>query len=270
VFTHQNRAKKKGNGVRAREAPAAIIRMGTRIFMNSPLVITINTNVPYGVRDDNTAKRQAMFWRDVVQDAKSNEGRIKATLNRICAVDFVEFRRLTYDTTLYRETPDFIADSGTKQDVSRIECNSFAHEGNDERPPGENDARFHVHQAISRINHSCRPMAFLVHFGENDHAKIVMERDIDPGTEITIDYLPEAWLQSSRFRQGELSRGWRFDCEYSGCCTSSGRERNTSFRKGDQRALGSFRVQTNTSQGLSQAARIPQMWPDVRSECLTQ
>ncbi|SPO05554.1 uncharacterized protein DNG_08241 [Cephalotrichum gorgonifer] len=63
---------------------------------------------------------------------------------------------------------------------------------------------------ISRVNHACKPNAFIRHASHGLIAGVAAFRDIMPGEEITISYIP--LQQPTPSRQALLRKNWNFTC----------------------------------------------------------
>ena len=84
---------------------------------------------------------------------------------------------------------------------------------------GQEYIAVHVYNDISRINHSCRPNAYLSWDAERGVGTVHALIRLNVGDEITIDYIdsPEEWLQKGEDRQKELKSHWEFDCYCAAC-----------------------------------------------------
>eukprot|EP00927_Polykrikos_kofoidii_P067487 TRINITY_DN62978_c0_g1_i1.p1 TRINITY_DN62978_c0_g1~~TRINITY_DN62978_c0_g1_i1.p1 ORF type:complete len:519 (+),score=38.05 TRINITY_DN62978_c0_g1_i1:62-1618(+) len=70
----------------------------------------------------------------------------------------------------------------------------------------------------SRINHSCNPNAVQRASAEGNHCENVATRDISPGEEVTVSYLPELdLLQHIGHRRELLRNRWQFECHCERC-----------------------------------------------------
>ncbi|KAK4238620.1 mannose-6-phosphate isomerase [Achaetomium macrosporum] len=78
---------------------------------------------------------------------------------------------------------------------------------------------------LARVNHACKPNAF-IHFSETTLAMTIWSaRDIEPGEEITISYVDAG--MTSQERQQLLEQIWGFKCQCD-LCTASSDARNAS------------------------------------------
>ncbi|KAM7212239.1 hypothetical protein V8F06_012375 [Rhypophila decipiens] len=79
---------------------------------------------------------------------------------------------------------------------------------------GEDEDHMAIYPLVSRINHACKPNAFTRWILRSQSTSIAALRDIEPGEEITISYLPLGLTHSERQRR--LQR-WSFTCSCSLC-----------------------------------------------------
>ncbi|KAI1849819.1 hypothetical protein JX266_004768 [Neoarthrinium moseri] len=91
-----------------------------------------------------------------------------------------------------------------------------------------------VYPEISRINHGCNPNAFARFLPHSLAASIIAFRDIEPGEEITISYIPFARPTSER--QALLSR-WNFNCTCALCASSPSTRASSDYRRTKIRSL---------------------------------
>ncbi|KAI1109858.1 hypothetical protein F5Y14DRAFT_455603 [Nemania sp. NC0429] len=74
-----------------------------------------------------------------------------------------------------------------------------------------------LYPEVSRINHACRPNAFVRFSPTSFDVKVVAFRDIEIGEEITISYIP---LNHPREKRQRDLRRWGFECSCSLCTAS--------------------------------------------------
>ncbi|KAI1200724.1 hypothetical protein F5X97DRAFT_340201 [Nemania serpens] len=79
------------------------------------------------------------------------------------------------------------------------------------------DSHMALYPEVSRINHACRPNAFVRFSPTSFDVKVVAFRDIEIGEEITISYIP---LNHPREKRQHDLRRWGFDCNCSLCTAS--------------------------------------------------
>ncbi|KAI1161549.1 hypothetical protein F5B18DRAFT_434874 [Nemania serpens] len=79
------------------------------------------------------------------------------------------------------------------------------------------DSHMALYPEVSRINHACRPNAFVRFSPTSFDVKVIAFRDIEIGEEITISYIP---LNHPREKRQRDLRRWGFDCNCSLCTAS--------------------------------------------------
>ncbi|KAI1171980.1 hypothetical protein F4777DRAFT_24389 [Nemania sp. FL0916] len=79
------------------------------------------------------------------------------------------------------------------------------------------DTHMALYPEISRINHACRPNAFVRFSPISFDAKVVAFRNIEVGEEISISYIP---LNHPREKRQRDLRRWGFECKCSLCSAS--------------------------------------------------
>ncbi|KAI0427686.1 hypothetical protein F5Y09DRAFT_344401 [Xylaria sp. FL1042] len=80
------------------------------------------------------------------------------------------------------------------------------------------DSHMALYPEVSRINHACKPNAFVRFSPTSFDVKVVAFRDIKIGEEITISYIP---LNHHREKRQRDLRRWGFECKCSLCTAST-------------------------------------------------
>ncbi|KAI1761147.1 SET domain-containing protein [Hypoxylon sp. FL1150] len=81
---------------------------------------------------------------------------------------------------------------------------------------------------VSRVNHACRPNAFIRFTPASLAVSVVVQRDIEPGEEITITYVP---LGKSREERQEALLKWGFSCSCDLCTASKAEIAASDYRR---------------------------------------
>ncbi|OTB00691.1 hypothetical protein M426DRAFT_267234 [Hypoxylon sp. CI-4A] len=79
------------------------------------------------------------------------------------------------------------------------------------------DPHMALYPDVSRINHACRPNAFIRFTPTSYAVSVIALRDIEPGEEISITYVP---LGKTREERQEALKKWGFTCTCSLCTAS--------------------------------------------------
>ncbi|GAW24195.1 hypothetical protein ANO14919_137770 [Xylariales sp. No.14919] len=79
------------------------------------------------------------------------------------------------------------------------------------------DSHMALYPEVARINHACKPNAFVRFSATSFDVKVVAFRDIEVGEEITISYIP---MNHPRERRQRDLRRWGFECKCSLCTAS--------------------------------------------------
>ncbi|KAI0804252.1 hypothetical protein GGR55DRAFT_698915 [Xylaria sp. FL0064] len=79
------------------------------------------------------------------------------------------------------------------------------------------DSHMALYPEVARINHACKPNAFVRFSPTSFDVKVVAFRDIEAGEEITISYIP---LNHPREKRQRDLRRWGFECKCSLCTAS--------------------------------------------------
>ncbi|KAI0400153.1 hypothetical protein F4802DRAFT_508630 [Xylaria palmicola] len=112
--------------------------------------------------------------------------------------------------------PDRVLELGrsSKQAVDIMEdilgTNSFSYTLGD-------DPHMALYPEVARINHACKPNAFVRFSTTSFDVKVVAFRDIEVGEEITISYIP---MNHPREKRQRDLRRWGFECACSLCAAS--------------------------------------------------
>ncbi|TGJ80851.1 hypothetical protein E0Z10_g7920 [Xylaria hypoxylon] len=79
------------------------------------------------------------------------------------------------------------------------------------------DSHMALYPEVARINHACKPNAFVRFSATSFDVKVVASRDIEIGEEITISYIP---MNHPREKRQRDLRRWGFQCKCSLCTAS--------------------------------------------------
>ncbi|KAJ8105151.1 hypothetical protein ONZ43_g7540 [Nemania bipapillata] len=79
------------------------------------------------------------------------------------------------------------------------------------------DSHMALYPEVARINHGCKPNAFVRFSPTSFDVKVIAFRDIEVGEEITISYIP---LNHPREKRQRDLRRWGFECKCSLCAAS--------------------------------------------------
>lgn len=100
--------------------------------------------------------------------------------------------------------------------IATIRINSFS----EIIPTGKGICnRYYMHDALSRVNHSCSPNIHH-YFDDANMIRGVCVRPIKQGEQIFITYLGEMKFQSDIIRRMYITENWRFNCNCELCCTN--------------------------------------------------
>ncbi|KAI3330398.1 hypothetical protein F4824DRAFT_344687 [Ustulina deusta] len=91
------------------------------------------------------------------------------------------------------------------------------------------DPHMALYPEVARINHACKPNAFVRFSPTSFDVKVVAFRDIEMGEEITISYIPMNYPREKRRR--DLGR-WGFECKCSLCTASKTEIAASDYRRG--------------------------------------
>ncbi|KAI8953046.1 hypothetical protein F4801DRAFT_598426 [Xylaria longipes] len=105
------------------------------------------------------------------------------------------------------------------------------------------DSHMALYPEVARINHACKPNAFVRFSPTSFDVKVVAFRDIEIGEEITISYIP---MNHPREKRQRDLRRWGFECKCSLCTASKTeiaasdyrREKIASLQKDVLKAIG--------------------------------
>ncbi|KAJ8127172.1 hypothetical protein O1611_g6465 [Lasiodiplodia mahajangana] len=105
------------------------------------------------------------------------------------------------------------------------------------------DSHMALYPEVARINHGCKPNAFVRFSPTSFDVKVVAFRDIEIGEEITISYIP---LNHPREKRQRDLRRWGFECKCSLCAASKTeiaasdyrREKIASLQENVMKAIG--------------------------------
>ncbi|GAP86997.1 putative mannose-6-phosphate isomerase-like protein [Rosellinia necatrix] len=105
------------------------------------------------------------------------------------------------------------------------------------------DSHMALYPEVARINHACKPNAFVRFSPTSFDVKVVAFRDIEIGEEITISYIP---LNHPREKRQRDLRRWGFECKCSLCTASKTeiaasdyrREKIASLQENVMKAIG--------------------------------
>ncbi|KAI1483512.1 SET domain-containing protein [Daldinia eschscholtzii] len=87
---------------------------------------------------------------------------------------------------------------------------------------------------VSRVNHACRPNSYIRFTPSTLAVSVVALRDIKPGEEITITYVP---LGNTRDERQEALQKWGFECTCSLCTASKTEIAVSDYRRAKIKAL---------------------------------
>ncbi|XDG08662.1 hypothetical protein ABKA04_008277 [Annulohypoxylon sp. FPYF3050] len=90
------------------------------------------------------------------------------------------------------------------------------------------DSHMALYPKVSRINHACHPNAFIRFTPSSLAVSIVALRDIEPGEEINITYVPLGKTREER--QADLQK-WGFNCTCSLCSASKAEVAASDYRR---------------------------------------
>ncbi|KAI1444129.1 SET domain-containing protein [Annulohypoxylon stygium] len=90
------------------------------------------------------------------------------------------------------------------------------------------DSHMALYPKVSRINHACHPNAFIRFTPSSLAVSIVALRDIEPGEEINITYVPLGKTREER--QADLQK-WGFNCTCSLCTASKAEVAASDYRR---------------------------------------
>ncbi|KAI0178494.1 SET domain-containing protein [Hypoxylon sp. FL1284] len=91
-----------------------------------------------------------------------------------------------------------------------------------------------VYPEVSRVNHACRPNAFIRFTPSSTAVSIVVQRDIEPGEEITITYVP---MGKTREERQEALLKWGFNCTCDLCAASKSEVAASDYRRTKIKAM---------------------------------
>ena len=116
---------------------------------------------------------------------------------------------------------------------SLVALNAFDDEDKDEK--GQPRTTLYVYNAISRINHSCRPNA-MVDYNKNEGGgmgTLYALTNIPQDGEITINYMSteKEAFQTRYYRQTQLRKHYNFECNCAACQTGNNENRDRSAAK---------------------------------------
>ncbi|KAI1341166.1 SET domain-containing protein [Xylariaceae sp. FL0016] len=114
-----------------------------------------------------------------------------------------------------------------------VRTNAFTYhlggdDGDSERPHAA------VYADVARINHACRPNAFVRWIPSSLAVRVVAARDIAVGEEVTLSYIPQNHTRAER--QASLRR-WGFACACSLCSASKTEIAASDYRRSKMRDL---------------------------------
>ncbi|KAI1806354.1 SET domain-containing protein [Daldinia bambusicola] len=87
---------------------------------------------------------------------------------------------------------------------------------------------------VSRVNHACRPNSYIRFTPSTLAVSVVALKDIDPGEEITITYVP---LGNTKDERREALQKWGFECTCSLCTASKTEVAASDYRRAKIKAL---------------------------------
>ncbi|KAJ2977726.1 hypothetical protein NUW58_g7723 [Xylaria curta] len=90
------------------------------------------------------------------------------------------------------------------------------------------DAHMALYPEVARINHACKPNAFVRFSPTSFDVKVVAFRDIEAGEEITISYIP---MNHPREKRQRDLRRWGFECKCSLCTASKTEIATSDYRR---------------------------------------
>ncbi|KAI4870145.1 SET domain-containing protein [Hypoxylon rubiginosum] len=85
-----------------------------------------------------------------------------------------------------------------------------------------------LYPEVSRVNHACRPNAFIRFTPTSLAVSVVVSRDIEPGEEITITYVP---LGKTREERQDALLKWGFSCTCDLCTASKAEVAASDYRR---------------------------------------
>lgn len=94
--------------------------------------------------------------------------------------------------------------------------------------PLAGESHMALYPDVSRVNHACRPNAFIRFTPTSLAVSVVVQRDIEPGEEITITYVP---LGKTRDERQELLLKWGFQCSCDLCTASKAEVAASDYRR---------------------------------------
>ncbi|KAI0015711.1 hypothetical protein F4780DRAFT_49156 [Xylariomycetidae sp. FL0641] len=157
----------------------------------------------------------------------------------VVSLDFpTSVRRETGYELLHRAAdqlsdPDRILDLGTSsttsadiiEDILRTNAFSLSLAG---------EPHMALYPSVSRINHACKPNAFIRFDKSSLAVGVVAARDIDEGEEISISYIP---VDQTRPQRQAALRRWGFECQCSLCSASKAEVAASDYRRTKMQTL---------------------------------
>ncbi|KAI0376022.1 SET domain-containing protein [Hypomontagnella monticulosa] len=135
--------------------------------------------------------------------------------------------RLLHRATDQLSDPDMVLELAHRSSVSSdilediLRTNAFSY------TLGE-DSHMALYPQVSRINHACRPNAFIRFTPSSLAVSIVALRDIEVGEELSITYVP---LGKTREERQEALQKWGFNCTCSLCTASKSEIAASDYRR---------------------------------------